>query len=650
MRSDGEAVGLVAQALNEIEHRIALGQHEGLSAGNEEFLPPGIPVRSLGNADQRNVGDPEAFKRFTCGGQLPLAAVDQHQVGPGGHFHHGRIRQAVAVFVLLRGNRIGFDFRCGQCTFVFLQKPGEPARQDFAHHAVVVPGDQVFRLDVELAVMGLRKAFGTRDDHAADRIGAHDVRVVVDLDPPWREGQVEGFGHALQQARLAGGFRKAASERFAGVGQRVVDQVLLFAALWNRHLDLPVHTFAQRFGEKGTFGKIMGEQDLPGGRFVVVELGKETFQDRSLFQRFVGLGEIGPVAPVLAGPEEEHLHAGLPAFLMDGEDVRLLHVVGIDALMGLDVRQGGQSVPVDRGALEVERFGGLFHLLGQFLFHQLAAAGKEGLGFGNKTRIVFWRDFAGAGACAALDLVEQAGTCAVLVVAVGAVPDQKGFLQRIDRAVHRAGGGEGAEIVAFALAGAAMLDDCRRFVIAGDQNIGKRLVVAQKHVETRAQPLDQVGFQKQRFGFRPGDHEFHGRRGQDHAHDPVRLSLEPGIAGDPFLQASGLADVKHVAVLVDHAIDAGAHGQTFDDIGDHLDALARRLRLPAVLFRRICFRLGRELCVILHGAYVRRLAGSEKPSAIPCCHILTGLIRRRRLRRRFPKPNAVRRRLRSSAR
>jgi hypothetical protein len=37
-------------------------------------------------------------------------------------------------------------------------------------------------------------------------------------------------------------------------------------------------------------------------------------------------------------------------------------------------------------------------------------------------------------------------------------------------------------------------------VVTGDQDIGERLVVAQKHIEARPQPLDQVGFEQQRFG------------------------------------------------------------------------------------------------------------------------------------------------------
>jgi hypothetical protein len=41
-------------------------------------------------------------------------------------------------------------------------------------------------------------------------------------------------------------------------------------------------------------------------------------------------------------------------------------------------------------------------------------------------------------------------------------------------------------------------------MVAGDQDIGKRLVVAQLHVEARPQLLDQIGLEQQRLGFGRG--------------------------------------------------------------------------------------------------------------------------------------------------
>src|SRR5256885_15611232 len=52
MRADGEAVRLVAQALNEIENGIARAQPERLASGHEEGLATRVALRPLGDADQ----------------------------------------------------------------------------------------------------------------------------------------------------------------------------------------------------------------------------------------------------------------------------------------------------------------------------------------------------------------------------------------------------------------------------------------------------------------------------------------------------------------------------------------------------------------------------------------------------------------------
>ena len=71
------------------------------------------------------------------------------------------------------------------------------------------------------------------------------------------------------------------------------------------------------------------------------------------------LREIGAVAPVLAGAEEEHLDAGLPAFLVGGEHVGFLDAFRIDRLVGRDVRQRPQPVAELGGLLVVEAGGRL---------------------------------------------------------------------------------------------------------------------------------------------------------------------------------------------------------------------------------------------------------------------------------------------------
>ena len=68
------------------------------------------------------------------------------------------------------------------------------------------------------------------------------------------------------------------------------------------------------------------------------------------------------------------------AGLMDGEQIRLLEGLRVDALMALDVGEGGEPVAVAGGLLEVEPVGGLAHRALHGGAHRLAAAGEEVLG------------------------------------------------------------------------------------------------------------------------------------------------------------------------------------------------------------------------------------------------------------------------------
>ena len=102
----------------------------------------------------------------------------------------------------------------------------------------------------------------------------------------------------------------------------------------------------------------------------------------------VGLREIGAVAPVLSGAEEEHLDRRLPAFLIAGEDVGLRHIARIDALMALHMRQRSEAVAIGGGLLEIEPFGCAFHGFGEVAADRLALAGEEGLRLGDEFGVV----------------------------------------------------------------------------------------------------------------------------------------------------------------------------------------------------------------------------------------------------------------------
>ncbi len=170
---------------------------------------------------------------------------------------------------------------------------------------------------------------------------------------------------------------------------------------------------------------------------------------------------------------------------MDREHVGLFHRARIDALLRLDRGECGETVAVQRRALEFEIVRRLLHFASEFLLHQTRAAGEEVIRFAHQFSVAGEIDLAGARTRAALDLIQQARPCPAFEERVGAGAHQKRSLQCRNGAVDRADRGERPEIAAGPGLRAAMLEDLRRPVIAGDEDVRKRLVVAQLHVEAR---------------------------------------------------------------------------------------------------------------------------------------------------------------------
>src|SRR5439155_4114915 len=131
------------------------------------------------------------------------------------------------------------------------------------------------------------------------------------------------------------------------------------------------------------------------------------------------------------------------------------------------------AITVKRRRFKREFAGRLFHFAGELLLDQVAAAGKEVLCLAHQFSIAGKIDLAGAGPRTSADLIEQARASAAFEESIGAGANQKGALQRRDGAVDRASRCERSEISPGPRLRAAMLEDLRCPMIAGDQNIGK---------------------------------------------------------------------------------------------------------------------------------------------------------------------------------
>ena len=125
MRANDVAVDFITKVLSVEQHRRIGWQHLFAPVGEVEYFASfAAVVRTLGDADYGKVFDAEFAQHFHDAGELSLAPVDQHEVGPH-------------AFALAVG--------------VVLHRAGKAPLHHLAHHRKVIIG--LRGLDVELAIL-----------------------------------------------------------------------------------------------------------------------------------------------------------------------------------------------------------------------------------------------------------------------------------------------------------------------------------------------------------------------------------------------------------------------------------------------------------------------------------------------------------------
>src|SRR5262249_40079420 len=116
------------------------------------------------------------------------------------------------------------------------------------------------------------------DDHGADRVGALNMTIVVDLDAARRPYQGEGPGKRGKEPLLRGRLGELAAERLAGVGEGGRDDVALSAPARHQDLHLAAARDGERLRQQFAVLDFLRQQDEAGTRLVVVELREKCAQ------------------------------------------------------------------------------------------------------------------------------------------------------------------------------------------------------------------------------------------------------------------------------------------------------------------------------------------------------------------------------------
>ncbi len=282
------------------------------------------------------------------------------------------------------------------------------------------------------------------------------------------------------------------------------------------------------------------------------------------------------VTQVTASAHDRQVHAAACALdrNRDHVDVAVARLAAhVDRLLVLHTADRGQLIP-ELGSLLVAKLRRrIVHALLQLGCHIPARTVQESNGSSDVLRISVRGDQPDTRGAAPPDRVQQARTGTVIKDVVLAAAQAKGLLQQLDGFLDGPGVRVRTEKPGAPVDRAAVVGDAGKRVVA-ELKIRIRLVVAEQHVVSRRQRLDQVVLEQQGLGLGPRD------RGLDRCHPGQHVGGARGhgaaeVRRHPFFQISRLAHVQHHALGIEHAVHAR---QVWKPSDQGLRVKARRLR------------------------------------------------------------------------
>ncbi len=296
-----------------------------------------------------------------------------------------------------------------------------------------------------------------------------------------------------------------------------------------------------------------------------------------MFRRILGGGgfeEVGKVVPEefaavddFSGADVEEIDGERAGLEVITEDVGVVVLFGSgDALLLLELVDGGELVAEAGGGFELLGFGGGDHAAGEGALKLGVAAFEKELGVldGVGVELGGGESF-DAGAEAAVNVVLEAGAGVVAGKIDLATGDEKAAMDELDDAPGEVAGKVRAVVGGAVLAQAAGHKDFRIAVGEGELDVGIGLVVAEENVEAGMALLDEVVFKGQ--GFVLVGHEdvveIDGL-----AHEGAGLGVGLGgfkeVRADAGAEILGFADVDDLSPGVFVEVDAGLGGEGAD--------------------------------------------------------------------------------------
>ena len=513
---------LVAGPLQQLERRAASRQHERLAAAREVHF-----FLSLREAHDRQLVAARGARRIERRAELPLAAIDDHEV---------------------RKHLLVGDPSC------------QIARHDLVHRGEVVlrrsadPKPPVLRLFGAPCLEPDQRAHRVaplvgRDVDAHERSWHHRETQV----PPQREHRIRGTLIDVEALDLE------AVEQVPGILIRELGELRARAPL--RYV--PVHVGSELRKRWQVLRRKWQQHPARAHLEGQIAAHQEGGQNRTL--RFVLRVLEEPVVArnELAGAHPEDHAAYVIAVSSDAHGVRVAPRHQLDRLRLLQLIEPLQRIPHLCGALEIELARRLLHTVAQPGAHIHSLALQEHDHVVDHAPVVGLTLQADAGRATPLDVVVEAGARGSVgrqVPVTGAHgEDAADDLQRLAQRRHVR---VGPEIAGSGDRHAARHQHPREGLREGHRDSGIALVVGEPDVEPRAVLLDEVVLEQQRLRLVRNDDRFEiGDLADERGALRCGAAVRTEVARHPRAQALGFPNVQDPTADILPEVDAGPVGQ-----------------------------------------------------------------------------------------
>ncbi len=522
----------VASALEKAQRRRASRKPQRLAAPDHEDL-----LLALGEADERDCALPQRLERGVCGRELPLPAVDHHEIG-----------ERLAV----------------------LDSALKVARHDLAHGGEVVRA--FHRLHLELPILGASRAPVLEPDRRADGVGALGGR---DVEADERARDAREAELATERVHRIGGalvrFQRGELELLEQVPRILlgqIDELATRAPLRNAHVR-PL----ERALERLAILEVERYEEL-GGALSARQIGAREIRRENA--RIVFLLEV--LDEVVLAREQ------LPAANAHDRDAGLVAVAGIAhhvAIASLDLDHHRRLLQTLEMAEHVAQLGGPLEIeSGRRILHPLAHPTRDLIGAAiekeehliDHRAVLDLRLREDARRLAPLDRVVEARALGHLVRhVVVARPHGEDALDDVERASHGTDVGVRTEVARPVVEQPARHEDARERLLNGHLDVRIALVVTQRDVEARPVFLDEIRLEDQRV--RLGRHHDRVHVG-DLPDERPRLHALRVIGGEVAAHTRaeplGLSHVQDAPVPILPEVHSGRLGQVRDLEGNGL--------------------------------------------------------------------------------